>query len=203
METGLNIGTTTLLPTDCAIALKEWAVTARALDRGEQILLLRKGGISEEGRDFRVLHPEFLLYPTFEHQREDLLKEEYQHDLREVLAQAPDGETITFTHWARVEEVIEVADQEKVDVLSPSYIWTEEYAQKRLHWKPRHPLSIMLLRLYMMEEATPVPYLPHYSGCKSWVELAQGVPLGKLTPVLTDEAFDAKVGEVKAALRLH
>ena len=62
------------LPDRCQIALKEWAVTVQALARGEQILLLRKGGIHEEGKDFRVIHPEFLLYSTYEHQREDLLK---------------------------------------------------------------------------------------------------------------------------------
>ena len=37
-------------------------------------LLLRKGGIREEHREFRVEHPEFLLFPTFEHQRADLIK---------------------------------------------------------------------------------------------------------------------------------
>lgn len=203
MANALNIGMATLAPSDCHIALKEWAVTVHALDSGHQVLLLRKGGIRDERQGFRVLYPEFLLYPTFEHQSEDLLKEEYQRDLREVASQVLDPETVTFTHWAHVEEVIEVADQEKVDALSPNYIWTEEYAQKRLHWKPRHPLSIMLLRLYRTEKATTVPYLPHYSGCKSWVELDQGVPLGRLTPVITDEAFNNKVREIKAALGLE
>ena len=76
-----------MLPDKCQVALKEWAVTVKALAEGQQILLLRKGGIHEESKDFRVIHPEFLLYPTFEHQREDLLREEYQPDLRAVLAE--------------------------------------------------------------------------------------------------------------------
>ena len=59
-----------MLPNRCQVALKEWAVTVNALAEGAQILLLRKGGIHEEGKDFRVIHPEFLLYPTYEHQRE-------------------------------------------------------------------------------------------------------------------------------------
>ena len=33
-----------MVPSDCQIALKEWAVTVSALDKGEQVLLLRKGG---------------------------------------------------------------------------------------------------------------------------------------------------------------
>ena len=191
-----------MFPDVCQIALKEWAVTVKALDQGEQVLLLRKGGIREEGRDFRVLYPEFLLYPTFEHQREELLKEKYHRDLSRVLAEAPPGDTITFSHWAKVEEVIELMEQEKVDTLAPLHIWTDDYAQKRLHWKPRHPLSIMLMRLYRLEEPKTVPYLPTYSGCKSWVELSDDVPLGSLTPVITDEEFSARVGEVKEALGL-
>ena len=192
-----------MLPTVCQVALKEWAVTVRAFDRGEQILLLRKGGIREEGKEFRMLHPEFLLYPALEHQKEELLKERYHQDLRQVLSEPQAEDTVTFSHWASVEEVIELTEQEKVDTLSPHHIWTQNYAQKRLHWKPRHPLSLMLLRLYRLEEPQTMSYLPVYGGCKSWVQLSQDVPLGHLTPVLTEEAFKSRVGEVKEALGLH
>ena len=76
-----------MLSENCQVALKEWAVTVRALAEGRQTLLLRKGGIHEESQDFRVIHPEFLLYPTYEHQREELLREEFQPALRDLLAE--------------------------------------------------------------------------------------------------------------------
>ena len=189
-----------MFPTVCQIALKEWAVVVSALGRGEQVLLLRKGGVREEGRDFKVMYPEFLLYPTLEHQQEELLAERYQQDLRNLLSQVQNGDSITFTHWAKVEEVIEISEQEKVNALSPHYIWTRDYAEKRLRWKPKHQLSVMLLRLYRLEEPKRVPYLPAYGGCKSWVNLSQDVLLGQLTPILTEGEFLAKVGEVKKAL---
>ena len=192
-----------MYPASCQIALKEWAVTVSALDRGEQILLLRKGGIREEGKDFRVLYPEFLLYPTFEHQKEDLLKPRHHEDLQQVLSEAMNGETITFSHWAQVGEVVELREQENLDNLSPHHIWTQDYAQKRLHWKPRHPLSVMLLRVYRLEEPMTLPYLERYGGCKSWVELSQDVPLGQLTPALTQEEFGTKVADVKGALEVR
>lgn len=47
-----------------------------------------------------------------------------------------------------------------------------------------------------------VPYLPEYGGCKSWVQLAEVVPLGEMVPVLTDEAFEQRVNEVKAAVSM-
>ena len=57
------------------IAFKEWAVTVRALAEGEQLLTLRKGGIREPDKHFNVEHERFFLYPTFDHQRADLVRE--------------------------------------------------------------------------------------------------------------------------------
>ena len=190
------------LPFTCRIALKEWAITLLSLDRGEQILLLRKGGIREEGKEFRVIYPEFLLYPTLEHQQQDLLKQAYHEDLHQVLSQPYSEDSITFTHWARAEEVIEVTEQEKVEDLSPHHIWTTDYAQKRLHWKPRKPLSIMLLRVFRLNQPQTVPYRPQYGGCKSWVTLDREVPLGALTPVLSQERFQRKIDEIRHSLSL-
>ena len=191
-----------MLPDRCQIALKEWAITVGALAQGEQILLLRKGGIHEEGKDFRVIHPEFLLYPTYEHQREDLLKPDHQSALERLLQETPRSESITFGHWAKAEEIIEVEAQEKVDDLSPYHIWTDEYAQSRLRWKPMLPLSIMLLRVYRMEQPVTVRYIKEYGGCTSWVEIMPRIDLGQLEPVLDDAEFLRQVDAVKGTLGL-
>jgi hypothetical protein len=190
------------LPGSCQIALKEWAVTVQALAQGRQVLLLRKGGIHEEGKDFRVVHPEFLLYPTYEHQREDLLKPAAQPSLKQLLTEAPKGDTITFSHWAQVTEVVEVSEQEKVDDLSGHHIWTDAYAQSRFHWKPMLPLSIMLLRVYRMERPVTVPWIKEYGGCTSWVDMLPKIELGRLQPVLADQEFQRQVDEIKGSLGL-
>ncbi len=187
-------------PARCRLALKEWAVTERALAEGEQVLLLRKGGIHEEGKEFRVIHREFLLYPTYEHQREDLLKPRYREDLRAVLAEPHNPQQITFSQWARVQEVIEVTERQKVEALSPHYIWTTDYAEQRLHWKPRSPLQILLVRLYWLAAPQTIPFLAAYAGCKSWVALEQEVSLGALTPMLSEEKFRAKAEMVRRVL---
>ena len=191
-----------MLPDRCQTALKEWAVTVRALANGDQILLLRKGGIHEEGKDFRVIHPEFLLYPTYEHQREDLLKPANQLTLQQLLADTPKSDTITFTHWAKAEEIIEVEEQERVDDLAPYHIWTDEYAQSRLRWKPMLPLSILLLRVYRMERPVTVPYSKEYGGCTSWVETLPRIDLGQLEPALSDAEFARQVEAIKGSLGL-
>ena len=57
-------------------AFKEWAVVCRALGVGRQVLILRKGGINEQAREFRPEHREFLLFPTGFHQSGDQLQHE-------------------------------------------------------------------------------------------------------------------------------
>ena len=191
-----------MLPERCQIALKEWAVTVQALAKGQQILLLRKGGIHEEGKNFRVIHPEFLLYPTYEHQREDLLKPQAQPSLKQLLAETPKSDTITFSHWAQVAEIIEVSEQDKVDDLSGHHIWTDAYAQSRLHWKPMLPLSIMLLRVYQLERPVTIPWTKEYGGCTSWVEMLPKIELGQLNPALSDQEFQRQADEIKGSLGL-
>lgn len=191
-----------MLPDRCQIALKEWAITVQSLANGDQILLLRKGGIHEDGKDFRVIHPEFLLYPTYEHQREDLLKTAHQPALQQLLSDTPRSDSITFSHWARAEEIIEVEEQERVEDLSPYHIWTDEYAQSRLRWKPMLPLSIMLLRVYRMEQPVTVPHIKEYGGCTSWVEILPRVDLGRMEPVLDDAEFQRQVDAIKGSLGL-
>ena len=191
-----------MLPQICQMALKEWAVTIEAMARGEQVLLLRKGGIHEDGKDFRVVHHEFLFYPTYLHQKEDLLQPAHQPALRKLLEQPQNDDRITFSYWAKAEEVLEISDQEKVDDLKPHYIWTTAYAQSRLHWKPMLPLSVLLLRVYELEQPVTVPYLPEYGGCTSWVEVLNDVNLGKMDPVLDDAEYQRHVDEIKGSLGL-
>ena len=52
-----------------SVGFKEWALVCEALGRGEQTIMLRKGGIAE-GRDgFSFRHREFFLFPTFFHEQ--------------------------------------------------------------------------------------------------------------------------------------
>src|SRR5680860_751649 len=144
------------------IAFKEWAVTVRALAEGEQLLTLRKGGIREEHKHFEIEHDRFFLYPTFDHQRNDLVR-----------------------------------DSRAVDALSPYYIWTTDYAEKRLEWKRRHPMHVIVLRTYRIPRPVTVKVRPDYQGCRSWIELHRELPF-EGTPVLSDEEFERAAAEIEA-----
>ena len=192
-----------MLPNESQIAFKEWAVTVDALAQGQQVLLLRKGGIHEVTKDFRVAHPEFLLYPTYEHQKEDLLKPASQHLLRQTLMQPRAPDTVTFSYWAQVTETIKVAEPQKVQELSKYHIWTNEYTDSRLRWKPMVPLSIMLLRVYELESPITIPWIKEYSGCTSWVEIMPKVGLGHLKPAMNDIEYQRHISDIKSCLGLN
>ena len=188
------------------IALKEWAVTVRALAEGEQLLTLRKGGIREEHKHFELEHERFFLYPTFDHQRNDVVRDAHTPELRRALEEGvwPDGdpptqaltrdggipqpERVRVRAWAEVAGHYTVTDPRIVSELSPFYIWTTDYAQKRLSWKPRHPLHVVLLRTYRIPRPVTVRVRGDYAGCRSWLEIARDLPF-EGTPVLADDEF--------------
>jgi hypothetical protein len=183
------------------VALKEWAITVQALGTGRQIVMLRKGGIREEGREFRVEQPAFLLYPTYEHQRADLLQPQHREDLARLLAEAPsEAEQVRLAYWAEVTDVYETLETAHVEALAPHYIFTTGYAEERLRWRPKKPLYVLSLRVYRLPAAQTRPVLPSYLGCKSWVELEQPVSLEGIEPVLDDATYAARRDAVRLAL---
>ena len=186
--------------TSCNVALKEWAVTIRAMALGKQILIVRKGGIHQDDKEFRIIHPNFLLFPTYEHQKLDLLKSSVQHDLITPLEDASDDNEIHFNYWSRVTDFYELRDSATLSRISPFHHWTEDYVTSRFRWRPSQPLTLALLRLFKLEEETSVPLTPEFSGCKSWVELDQDIPVVGAQPVLSDEEYNKKATPIREAL---
>ncbi len=197
-----------MLPAVATLALKEWAVAVHAMAQGKLVIVLRKGGIHREDKEFRILHPEFLLFPTYEHQKSELLKQEYHEDLRLSLEEDDIPGLVMVKHWCEVTDKFQVTEEETLDSLLPYHIWTRDYVQKRLHWKPKQPLTVALLRVYSLQQPQALPILDEYAGCKSWVDLGQEVPLGYMRPVLSDEEYEARAAPIRqvlnaASARLH
>ncbi|MEF3302294.1 DUF1802 family protein [Paenibacillus sp. GYB003] len=183
------------------IALKEWAVAVKALLEGRQIVALRKGGIAEETKEFRLESPSFWLYPTFEHQRRELLKDEAQPTLAETLrGWSPEAETVEIACFAEVTADIEVTSQERLDRIRDFHIWTDRFAEERLRWKRLKPLHVLLLRIYKLEEPVRVPIRPSYSGCTSWIRIEGEFAPGAKKPVLDDAAFGGISQEIERLL---
>ena len=184
-----------------AVGLKEWAVAVRALDAGEQVLILRKGGISEERKEFLVEHEEFFLYPTYEHQQRGQMQERFHDELARTLAAPREVGRVRITTWARVAASYPITDEATADALAAHTLWTPEYIRERLHWRPRKPLYAIVLRSYRLREPRAIPYRPEYGGCKSWLALDEGLIGAAADPVLDDDAFARAAAPLRALLQ--
>jgi hypothetical protein len=171
-------------------ALKEWAIAVRALTQGETILLLRKGGIREQS--FAVAQSQFWLYPTYEHQKPQLLKSAYANQVS-LVKPGWHPETVEISAWATVTHWFEVSDPATVAALLPFHIWTEAFVTERLKWKPRLPLSVLLLRVYRLAEAQQIAYRTEYGGCKSWIDLSIEASPQAGTPILAEADYSRQV----------
>src|SRR5437867_10612287 len=114
-------------------AFKEWAVIVDALERGEQILILRKGGIHEGKGGFKPEHPKFWLLPTlFHQQRESVLpKAQHRFDRLAPLLSKDKVRISSFAeivHWRRIESLHDA------ESLKGQHIWTDDVIAQRFDW---------------------------------------------------------------------
>lgn len=182
-------------------ALKEWAVAVNALEAGETILLLRKGGIREEGNRFQVAHDEVLLYPTYEHQKPHLLKPNYASQVTPVES-GWHPETVRIGSWAKITDIFAVRKESIIQALIPYCIWNEQFAKERFKWKSRQPLYVLLLRVYKLPQPFQIPYSDAYGGCKSWIHLSQPISLEGIQPVLNETSYKQQVEAIHNFVKL-
>ena len=178
-------------------ALKEWAVAVKALERGDTALVVRKGGIREKA--FAVPETRFLLFKSYEHQNPEQLKPEY-HELLRSIPRRPDDGPVILSSFAEVQGAYEVSEAEELEALDPYHIWTPEYAESRLKWRPKKPLTVLVLRTYVLPEPVELPYRATYGGCKSWIELEKSIPTTSSRPALNDPTFEELVMPALVAL---
>ena len=198
------------------IAFKEWAVTVRALAEGEQLLTLRKGGIREENKHFELEHERFFLYPTFDHQRNDLVRESHHPELRRALEEGvwpdeeppprallqdggiPQPDRVRIRAWAEVADHFTTDDPRIVDALSPvPRLDAGLRAASACAGSGRHPLHVLLLRVHRIPRPVTVRVRDEYHGCRSWVEIDRDLPF-EGTPVMADEEFDRAAAAIRA-----
>lgn len=160
-------------------ALKEWAIVCKALEEGRQVLLLRKGGIMEYRQGFEIKHNKFLLFPTFEHQSKEYIQPDYidnldiilQHQLTDPYHPTANSGRNKLNLYAKVIDVKEVGDKSIIRKLEKYHIWNDRYVNLRMDYNPKKPMSVLLLRVYKMNNPIEVDIIPEWAGCRSWVSI--------------------------------
>lgn len=157
-----------------SVAFKEWAVICAALAAGRQSLILRKGGIAEEGGVFRPEHGEFLLYPTYFHEHRAGVKPDFLPLLEVADASKPPAGVVRLTHFVRVENVAHVTDLEDALALDSRHAWTADVVRQRFHYRTPG-LFVLSVRVFRLAQPVDVVERPEYAGCKTWVPLAEAI----------------------------
>ena len=157
------------------LALKEWSIICKALEDGNQTILLRKGGILEYKKGFEIRQKSFLLFPTLEHQAEEYLQSKYlqTYDLLLRGNKSQDIQNKTNTLWvlARIEAIQEFHDPEMLPILEKYHIWNEKYVNMRMNYNPKKPMNALLLRAYKLPQPISIDVNPEWAGCKSWIDI--------------------------------
>lgn len=180
------------------IAFKEWAAVCRALADGTQTIILRKGGISEYGGEFKPEHTRFWLYPTHHHeQHRKGIKPEAMRFLDRAESEPRTPGTIRLAHYVVVAAVFYVSELDRALSLANWHIWSAETVIQRFHYR-KPGLYALIARVYTAPE-TIVPELSTYEGCKTWLELDRELPDAGL-PVLSDADFTKRLTAIRESL---
>jgi len=177
-------------------ALKEWAIVCQALADGRQTLLVRKGGIQEIKDGFEVTHRNFWLFPTYVHQKATDLVPAVHEEFRAIQAAQPPSGILPIQLYATVEDVVRVADLERLRRLADRHVLAWDCVAARFHYRNRPGVHLLVVRVHRR----PAPLLLHhktwYDGCVSWVDLDQAISPDGCRPVLSDAEFAARAADI-------
>jgi hypothetical protein len=182
------------------MAFKEWAVVVDALGRGEQILILRKGGLREGPQGFQVDHPRFLLFPTLFHQQREQVIPAAQERFDQIAPDFPEASRLRLQYFAEVVASERLESLEAALSLRGQHIWRDEVIAERFEWGPNQNILALTLRVFRLPHRIELPMLESYGGCKSWVELALDVPEVESEPVLSEAEFQTRRRQFQLAL---
>jgi len=172
------------------LALKEWSIICKALEDGNQTILLRKGGILEYKKGFEISQKSFLLYPTLEHQAAVYLQPKYlrayELTLHENKSEEIQNNTNSLRCIARIEAIQEFQDHQILSKLEKYHIWNEKYVNMRMNYNPKKPMNALLLRVYKLPQPTSIDVKPEWAGCKSWIDIDKSEKYGNQFENITE-----------------
>ena len=179
-------------------AFKEWAVIVEALGQGEQIVILRKGGIAEGRGGFRAEHERFWLFSTRFHQQAEGVVPEAAARFGSMTFPPEDVLRIQFA--AEVVEARRLESSAAAERLAGQHIWRDDVIAERFDWGRDQGIYAMAVRVRQLAAPMDLPMLEEYGGCKSWIELEPAMDFTSTKPVLEVAVFEQKLAEFREAL---
>ncbi len=181
-------------------AFKEWAIVVDALGQGGQIIILRKGGISEGRGGFQMEHQRFLLFPTLFHQQRESVIATAQARYDSIAPNFPPKDKLRLEYFAEVVQVKQLHSLAEANGLHGQHIWRDEVIAERFDWGKSKSIYALAVRVYKLPQLVELPLVSAYEGCKSWIQVEHEVHTDGATPVLDDITFDARLTRFRNAI---
>lgn len=173
---------------------KEWAIVCEAMGRGEQSVIVRKGGIAEGRSGFAFRHSEFFLFPTFFHEQVDRVRV----DGAEIPKTRPGEIEIRF--FAKVIAAEHVTSWETAAALEALHILQPSVVRERFDYDEAPGLHVALVRVFRLAPSWIFPDAPRFAGCRSWVKLPERPQEVRFEPVLSDWDHKERVEKFSMAI---
>ena len=174
---------------------KEWAIVGEAMGRGEQSVIVRKGGIAEGRSGFAFRHSEFFLFPTFFHEQKDRIRVEDA----EIPKTRP-GE-LEIRLFAKVVTVQRITAWETAAALEPLHILQPSVVRERFDYDEAPGLHVAMVRVFRLAPSWIFPDAPRYAGCRSWIKLPEPPKELRVEPVLNEAEHETRLEKFQALIR--
>jgi hypothetical protein len=179
-------------------ALKEWASVISALAAGDQVVLVRKGGIADP--KFGVEAGRFYLFPTYLHQEEKQFKPEQRRHFEETRAEGGEPRQVTIRHWCEVVRTFKVGELKRLRQIEPFVIFTDSTVEERFRFRADQAVHVIVVKTWELPEPAVLEVLPEYVGCRSWVSVEAEIDITGSRPVLSDAELAQRLTAIEAAL---
>jgi hypothetical protein len=177
-------------------AFKEWNVVVDTLGRGEQVVIMRKGGIDEGENGFEIKHKQFWLFPTQFHQQKDFVICSAAHQM----APLSNNKIIPIQYHSEVVSHFELNQTAQIESIRGQHVWKDEVLIQRMTSGNSYQLHALLVRVSRLPKAIEVPMDEQYGGCRSWIHLKENLDTNHLSPVLDEDHFAKKIQDFKDSL---
>ena|SRR2546428_167544 len=162
-------------------ALKEWASVIAALGRGEQVILIRKGGIADP--KFGLEASRFYLFPT---------------NFHDGGGQPPSA--VPITHWCEAVRTWEIRDLDILLRLEPLVVFDRQTLEMRYRFRSDQAVHVIAVRTWALPVVVPITMTEAYAGCRSWVSLDEEIDINDSRPVLEDAKLQEKIEQISSIL---
>ena len=168
-----------------------------ALGRGDQVVIMRKGGIDEGENGFEIKHKQFWLFPTqFHQQKSFVISSAARH-----MTPPPNNEIIPIQYHCEVVAHFELNQIEQIEKIRGLHVWKDEVLIQRMSSGDIHQLHALLVRVSHLPNAIEIQMDEQYGGCRSWIQLKKDLDTNHLSLVLNEDQFAIKIQDFENSLK--